>query len=86
MPIPLGVLETGGFADGIDPATIQQLKAQGAGGSVPKDIIKAKGESDAAHFGMVGGELNAELAKESRRGQLRQKDAAGSAEGLDGAA
>jgi uncharacterized BrkB/YihY/UPF0761 family membrane protein len=37
-------------------------------------------------FLLVGGELNAELAKESRRGQLRQKDAAGSAERLDGAA
>lgn len=60
MPIPMGVLETGGFADGINPATIQQLKSQGAGGTVPRDIIKAKGESDAAHFGMVGGELNAD--------------------------
>jgi hypothetical protein len=60
MPIPMGVLETGGFADGIDPAAIQQLKLQGAGGTVPKDIIKAKGQSDAAHFGMVGGELNAD--------------------------
>jgi hypothetical protein len=65
MPIPLGVLETGGFADSLDPAAIQQLKAQGAsgsvpGGSVPKDIVKAKGQSDAAHFGMVGGELNAD--------------------------
>ena len=37
-------------------------------------------------FLLVGGEFNAELAKESRRGQLRQKDAAGSAERLDGAA
>jgi Peptidase family C25 len=65
MPIPLGVLETGGFADSLDPAAIQQLKAQGAGGSVPggsvpQDIVKAKGQSDAAHFGMVGGELNAD--------------------------
>jgi uncharacterized BrkB/YihY/UPF0761 family membrane protein len=37
-------------------------------------------------FLLVGGELNAQLAKESRRGQLRQKDAAGSRERLDGAA
>ena len=36
-------------------------------------------------FLLVGGELNAELAKASRRGQLRGKDA-GSLEGLDGAA
>jgi uncharacterized BrkB/YihY/UPF0761 family membrane protein len=35
-------------------------------------------------FLLVGGELNAELAKQSRRGQLRQKD--GSLERLDGAA
>jgi uncharacterized BrkB/YihY/UPF0761 family membrane protein len=37
-------------------------------------------------FLLVGGELNAELAKESRKGQLRQKDAAGSVQPLDGAA
>ena len=37
-------------------------------------------------FLLVGGELNAELAKESRGGQLRQKDAAGSVQPLDGAA
>ncbi len=60
MPIPLGVLETGGFADSIDDATIQQLKNQGTGGTVSKDVITAKGQSDAAHFGMVGGELNAD--------------------------
>ena len=60
MPLPFGVLETGGFAGGIDSAAIQQLRAQGTGGNVPKEIIQAKGESDAAHFGMVGGELNAD--------------------------
>src|SRR5450755_2188745 len=59
MPIPLGVFETGGFAGGIDSATIQQLKPQDVYGTVPKDIIKAKGESDDAHFGMVGGEMDA---------------------------
>jgi hypothetical protein len=64
MPIPMGVLETGGFAAGIDAGAIQQLRLQGTGGNVPKDVIKAKGQSDAAHFGMVGGELNADnLAK-----------------------
>ena len=60
MPLPFGVLETGGFASGIDAAAIQQLRLQGPSGTVPKEIIKAKGESDAAHFGMVGGELNAD--------------------------
>ena len=60
MPLPMGVFDTGGLSAGIDDATIQQLKAQGTGGSVPPDIIKAKGTSDAAHFGMVGGELNAD--------------------------
>ena len=59
VPIPLGVLETGGFAGGIDSATIQQLKPQDVYGTVPKDIIKAKGESDDAHFGLVGGEMDA---------------------------
>ena len=60
----MGVLETGGFAAGIDAGAIQQLRLQGTGGNVPKDVIKAKGQSDAAHFGMVGGELNADnLAK-----------------------
>jgi hypothetical protein len=60
MPLPFGVLETGGFAGGLDAAAIQQLRLQGTSGTVPKEIIKAKGESDAAHFGMVGGELNAD--------------------------
>src|ERR1022692_816404 len=59
MPIPLGVLETGGFAGGIDSATIQQLKPQDVYGTVPKDIVAAKGESDDAHFGLVGGEMDA---------------------------
>lgn len=60
MPVPLGVYENGAFADSIDGATIDQLKTQGLGGSVSKDVIHAKGTSDAAHFGMVGGELNAD--------------------------
>jgi membrane protein len=37
-------------------------------------------------FLLVGGEVNAELAKESRKGQLHQKDAAASVEHLDRAA
>jgi hypothetical protein len=55
----MGVRETGGFASGIDPRRIQQLKFRDVVGTVPHDIIKAKAESGAAHFGMVGGDLNA---------------------------
>ncbi|MDQ2899143.1 MAG: hypothetical protein M3Y07_04995, partial [Acidobacteriota bacterium] len=60
MPVPLGVYENGAFADGIDPGAIEQLKIQGLGGSVSPDVIEAKGTSDAAHFGMVGGDLDAD--------------------------
>lgn len=60
LPVPLGVLETGGFVDGIGAATLQQLKTKGLDGAVSKDILAAKGTSGAAHFGMVGGELNAD--------------------------
>ncbi len=65
MPLPMGVFDTGGLSAGIDPATIQDLKQQGTGGSVSSDIIKAKGTSDAAHFGMVGGELNADKLEQA---------------------
>jgi len=60
LPVPLGIREDGAFADAIDPATIESLKNQGLGGSVSPEVIQAKGTSDAAHFGMVGGELDAD--------------------------
>jgi hypothetical protein len=59
-PLPFGVLETGGFADGIDETAIPQLKLQEASGTVSKETIKGKANSDAAGFGMVGGELVAD--------------------------
>jgi len=60
MPVPLGIFENGAFADGIDPAAIEHLKNEGFGGSVSQDVLQAKGTSNAAHFGMVGGDLDAD--------------------------
>ncbi len=59
MPIPLGVYDSGEFASSIDPASLDALKSQGPGGSVSQEVLEAKGASSAAHFGMLGGELDA---------------------------
>ena len=60
LPLPFGVLETGGFADSLDETAIPQLKLQEATSTVSKETIKGKADSNSAHFGMDGGELKAD--------------------------
>ena len=60
MPLPVGISSDGTFADSIDAETMQQLSAQGAGGGVSHDILKAKGTSADPHFGLLGGEFDAD--------------------------
>ena len=60
MPLPMGIRATGAATDEIDLATLTLLKTQGDGGSISPDTITNKASSQAAHFGMLGGELNAD--------------------------
>jgi hypothetical protein len=60
MPAPMGIYASGAAAPGMEPATIALLKTQGDSGAVSPEIVTNKGTSNAKHFGMLGGELNAD--------------------------
>ncbi|MBI4909168.1 MAG: hypothetical protein HY820_36450 [Acidobacteria bacterium] len=65
VTLPMGVYETGEFAPAIDAATLRILKTRSQFGSVPKGTIEAKATSKDPTFGMVGGELGADILEKS---------------------